>query len=278
MIPTIAVLITCHNRKDITINCLSALSLQKGSNILFKIDIFLVDDGSTDGTNLLVKLKFPLVNIIQGNGKLFWNRGMHLAWETASNSKDYDYYLWLNDDTLLYEYSIIKFLNAANITNNKSVICGSTFSKINNKISYGGNSKSGNLLNPNGYLQEVFTFNGNSVLVPKFVFEKIGNLDNRFQHAIGDFDYSLRVREANLKSYILENFIGTCEGSDKLPIWCLHNDSLYKKVKNLYSPLGNSHPYYYFIFEFKHYGFFVAFKHLLTIHLRLFLPKLWIKK
>jgi len=275
MIPSIAILITCHNRKHLTLNCLHALFSQKCLDVFFKIEIFLVDDGCTDGTSNLVKLKFPLVNIIQGNGSLFWNRGMHLAWETASNSKDYDYYLWLNDDTLLYEDSIIKFLNAAKITNNKSVICGSTISKINNKISYGGNSKSGNLLNPNGYLQEVFTFNGNSVLVPKFVFKKIGNLDKRFQHAIGDFDYSLRVRKANLKSYVLENFIGTCEGSEKLPIWCLHNEPLYKKVKNLYSPLGNSHPYYYFIFELKHYGLFIAIRHFFTIHLRLFFPKLW---
>ena len=46
---TIAVLLTCHNRKVKTISCLKSLyeaTLPKG----FSLEIFLVDDGSVDGT------------------------------------------------------------------------------------------------------------------------------------------------------------------------------------------------------------------------------------
>ena len=62
MIKSIAVLITCHNRREKTLKCLQSLYF----NILSKnyvIEIFLVDDGSTDGTANAVFKKFPLVNI-----------------------------------------------------------------------------------------------------------------------------------------------------------------------------------------------------------------------
>ena len=200
--PTIAVLITCHNRKDKTIQCLTALYAQAGLGGFYTIEVFLVDDASNDGTGEAIKNQFPEVNIIQGNGNLFWNRGMHLAWKTASTVKDFDYYLWLNDDTFLYKNAIIMLLNGSQLLNKKSVICGSTVSLETNTISYGGFSKESKMLIPNGKLQEVFAINGNCVLIPKYVFKIIGILDRRFPHAIGDFEYGMRVRKRKLKSYI----------------------------------------------------------------------------
>lgn len=277
-ITTIAVLITCHNRRDKTIHCLTALYKQIGINESYTIEVFLVDDASTDGTGVAVKKQFTQVKIIQGDGNLFWNRGMHLAWKTAADTKDFDYYLWLNDDTFLTEEAIKNLLVAAEFTQKIAAICGSTFSQETNKISYGGNSKEGLLLVPNGSLQETYSFNGNIVLIPKLVFTKVGILDPRFPHAIGDFEYALRIRKNKMKSYITKDFIGYCDGNEKLPDWCFPSLSLSKRIKSLYSPLGNSHPYYFFIFELKHYGLLIAIKHYTTIHFRLLFPKLWLNK
>ncbi len=278
MIPTIAVLLTCHNRKDKTIQCLTHLFAQQGLNQDFKIDVFLVDDASTDGTAEATRNSFQDVNIIQGNGNLYWNRGMHLAWKTAAATKDFDYYLWLNDDTFLLEEAIKKMFEGSVQAQNQAAICGSTFSIESNKISYGGNSKEGSLLVPNGTLQETYSFNGNVVLIPKFIYIKVGILDPRFPHAIGDFEYALRIRKYGLNSFISKDFVGSCEGSEKLPSWCSPLLSLPKRIQSLYSPLGNSHPYYFFIFELKHYGLFTAIKHFFTIHIRLLFPQLWLKK
>jgi GT2 family glycosyltransferase len=93
MTPIIAVLLTCHNRKDKTVQCITALYSQSGLGKFFIIEVFLVDDASTDGTAEAINSQFQEVNIIQGNGNLFWNRGMHFAWQTAATTKDYDYYL-----------------------------------------------------------------------------------------------------------------------------------------------------------------------------------------
>ena len=256
-------------------NCLKALFIQNGINEKFTIEVFLVDDGCTDGTPEAILIQFPEVNIIQGTGNLYWNRGMHLAWKRASAYRDFDYYLWLNDDTFLFKNVLVEFILASIFHQDKAAFCGSTFSKEHQKISYGGNSLNGRLLVPNGQLQEVYSFNGNVVFIPRDVFQKVGILDQRFPHAIGDFDYGLRIRKAQLKSFILGEYVGTCEGSDKLPIWCSDNIPLRKRIASLYSPLGNSHPYYFFIFELKHYGILTSMKHFITIHLRLLFPKLW---
>lgn len=278
MIPAIAVLLTCHNRKDKTLQCLTKLFAQQGLGVDFNIEVFLVDDGSTDGTTEAIKLQFTEINIIQGNGNLYWNRGMHLAWKTATTKKGFDYYLWLNDDTFLFEGALLNLLSVAQLRNKKAAICGSTISLTTNTISYGGNSIAGTLLVPNGTLQETFSFNGNVVLIPKAVYERVGILDKQFPHAIGDYEYALRIRKYNLKSFIASDYVGSCEGNDKLPSWCSTSISLRNRVRSLYSPLGNSHPYYFFIFEYMHYGLFTAIKHFTTIHLRLVFPQLWIKK
>src|ERR1035437_8569767 len=101
----IAILLTCHNRKEKTISCLKSFyKALEFSNFQIQFDIFLVDDGSTDGTSEEILKNFPEINIISGSGDLFWSGGMRLAWKTAlMQNKDYDSFLLLNDDVILTE-------------------------------------------------------------------------------------------------------------------------------------------------------------------------------
>jgi GT2 family glycosyltransferase len=78
----IAILMTCFNRKGKTFSCLTSLFENRPPSG-YKIDVYLVDDGSSDGTTEMVKENFPTVKIIQGDGSLFWNRGMKLTWSMA---------------------------------------------------------------------------------------------------------------------------------------------------------------------------------------------------
>ena len=68
--------------------------------------VFLVDDGCTDGTGGAVKREFPSVNVILGDGTLYWNQGMRLAWKCAYLAGDWDAYLWLNDDSMLLDNAL----------------------------------------------------------------------------------------------------------------------------------------------------------------------------
>lgn len=279
LIPTIAVLITCHNRKEKTVKCLQALFKQNGLGHEFNIQVFLVDDGSTDGTSDAIRVVYSEVNIIQGNGNLYWNRGMHLAWETAAASKDFDYYLWLNDDTYLYRNGLQLMLMALNETHFKSIICGSTCSPNDeNKMTYGGSYLVSNKtipIFPNGKIQKADIINGNCVLVPHIVYQKVGNLDWTFSHAIGDHDYGLRAKKLGFFSFSIGNFIGTCSDNSSLPKWCNPEFSIHERFKNLYSPLGYAEPFKFFKYQKRHFGLGKALKNFLTTHIRILFPKLW---
>ena len=221
--------------------------------------------------------KFSEVNIIQGNGALYWNRGMHLAWETASNKKNYDYYLWINDDVTILKNSILILLeNQKKYVN--SIICGVMVSNIDGNITYGGRDEKSKMVLPNEKTpKKCYYVNGNLVLISKIIFEKVGLIDKIFLHAMGDFDYGLRVIENGFECRISSKIVGFCESNNALPAWCLPEVGFIKRIKSLYSPLGNSHPYYFFIYESRHFHIFKALKHFITIHLRLIFPKLWIK-
>ena len=271
---SIAILMTCFNRKDKTMKCLEAL-YQYSMPENYHFDVFLVNDGCTDGTGEAVAAQFPQVNIILGTGSLFWNRGMHLAWATAAKSKDYDFYLWINDDTTLYENAVEKLFSVYHgVGGNEVLVCASLQSPTTKEISYGGFGENG-LLVPNGTPQECLTMNGNCVLIPRQVYQKTGNLDYCFRHAIGDMDYGYRARKTGAKIYTTPDFVGTCENNPTLPKWCLKEIPLLKRIKILYSPLGYAEPVPFFIYEKRHFGIFVAIKHFISIHIRVIFPTLW---
>lgn len=273
----IAVLMACHNRREKTLFCLGKLFSQNGVDTDYNICVYLVDDGSSDGTSQAVQKAFPMINVIAGDGNLYWNRGMHAAWKQAEKA-EYDYFLWLNDDTYLFQETLHELLECATLTHNQAIICGNTCSKTNyDRITYGGIHVKQGLLKPNGKIQKCDYFQGNCVLIPQAVYKKVGKLDPFFHHAIGDLDYGLRAKSQKIDAYIAPKIAGTCEIHETLPKWCLNTIPFIERLKNLYSPLGNSHPYYYLTFVYRHYGLLTAIKHLLSIHLRVSIPSLWKK-
>jgi GT2 family glycosyltransferase len=271
----------CHNRKAKTLACLDALfknTLSEG----YSLDVFLVDDGSTDGTAIAVKEKHPQVNIITGNGQLFWNRGMHLAWQSASQANNYDFYLWLNDDTDIFPHSLSTMLAAAETTGNRAVIVAPICSKITGKLTYSGYQSNGDFsadvrVEPTNHLVPITYFCGNCVLVPRPVWEKVGPLDPLFHHSLGDFDYGFRVSKAGFKSFLAPEYLAYCEQHDTLPKWCLTSVPMKQRWATLYSPLGHCHPYYFFRYELRHFGLMVALRHFLSVNFRMLMPQLWEK-
>lgn len=272
----IAVLLTVHNRKDKTVNCLANIYNQHiPKNI--QIDVYLTNDGCTDGTPKIVTQKFPQVHIVEGDGNLFWNRGMYKAWCAAETSA-YDYYLWLNDDTMLMENSIASLLDASDKCANIAIIVGYTLDSSKKRITYGGRDKFKGLITNVSGLTQCDTFNGNIVLIPNYVYSIVGKNDPTFHHAIGDTDYGLRAQKAGIDSYISPVVCGICDTHEKLPKWCDKNVPLFRRIKFLYSPGGNgANPIEFFIYKRRHYGFIAAISTLVSNHLHLLFPKLWKK-
>ena len=214
----IAALITCHNRKKQTLACLDALfenTLPEG----FFLDVYLVDDGSSDGTDAAVREQFTNVEILHGDGNLYWNRGMHLAFARAMGI-GFDCYLWLNDDTVLYPTAIKSLVRTWQEKQGNGgrgdIVVGSTQDPHTGALTYGGMVANGRLLpyrslvEPQSIPIECQTMNGNCVLVSHAVAQVVGNLEPRFVHAMGDVDYGLRAKQAGFNLWIAPYFVGTC--------------------------------------------------------------------
>lgn len=237
----IAVLLTCHNRVKKTLNCLESFysSLIPSAN---KFDVFLLDDGSTDGTGEAVGERFPNINVIEGNGSSFWAGGMRLAWKTASEAKNYNFYLWLNDDTMLdpaaIEQLFFVYQKAKEIKNKETIVAGACRKAPKlDEFSYGGRNEEGPVI-PNGNLQECKYINGNIVLIPNEIHKVLGNISSDYTHGIGDNDYGLRAIKNGFKCFTTRTYIATCSPNEGIPTWCNPKVSLKKRWNAFHSPLG----------------------------------------
>lgn len=272
---TLAILLTVFNRKEKTLECLKKVYHQNNVEDL-KIDIYLTNDGCTDGTPDIIKRLYPNINIIDGTGNLYWNRGMYIAWHEASK-KDYDFYLWLNDDTIIYPYSIALIVNSSKQKDDKAIIVGATTSNENKIATYGGRLMNNSIpiLDNSNDLTPISYFNGNFVLIPKYVFKILGNLDYRFQHSKGDFDYGLRAKKQKIPMYQLNKYIGLCDLHPTLDSWCNPEIPIMKRLKLLKKPNGMP-PKETFYFDYKHRNCIIACWHFITVYLRCLFPKVWI--
>lgn len=271
---TLAVLLTVFNRKDKTLECLKRLYAQLPLEG-YQVDVYLTNDGCTDGTPEAVASQYPEVHIIEGSGNLFWNRGMHTAWLEAVK-KDYDFYLWLNDDLLLTENSLDHILSCSKEKNNVCIISGLVSSLDGKSTTYGGRKK-GVKVQKNGMMQEIDIMHGNFVLIPKLVFNEIGFNDPYYNHAYGDHDYSLMAKKRHICIFTTKDYIGKCDIDVKIPK-CFRSDIPFiKRWKFLHTPLAYAKPNEVFYFEKKHHSIFVAIIKYMMVYIRCCFPKLWIK-
>jgi GT2 family glycosyltransferase len=266
----IAVLITCFNRVDTTLACLDCMfQAEIPENIA--LEVFLVDDASPDLTGQKVKAKYPEVNVFRGDGNLYWSGGMYKAWDEAIKTKEFDYYLWLNDDTHIYPNAITELLKDDSVSYSKSLIVGACQSKKDKKFTYGGYVGEVPMF-PSGVPQKCDFINGNLVLIPKHIYSQIGNLNKKYIHLYGDYDYSMRVNKRGLSCYASSQYIATCEPNEK-SYWGTAEMSTWQKLKLLHHPKGIDIKRGYY-FKKYHFGTIVGIKAVVDAYLRIIAPGL----
>lgn len=217
----VAVLMTCHNRCAKTVDSLRAL-YKSSLPVNWEIHVVLVDDGSTDGTSEKVSEEFCDVEILKGDGSLFWNRGMHWAFDHAAKSF-YDFYIWLNDDTILFDDALTRLdqtYRDLTVSHGPNIVIVGSTRDASGSLSYGGSvsvssfrrfqyRKVWHSTNP----VECHVINGNLVLIPNSVFDLVGNVDYSFEHAMGDTDYGLRVRANGGRVFVAPGYLGECSNN-----------------------------------------------------------------
>lgn len=245
---TIAALLTTFNRRQKTLACLQSLMAQYLPEDA-ELKIFLTDDASADGTADAVRENFPEANVYAGTGSLYWAGGMRYTWKKAM-AYDPDFYLLINDDTVLSPNAVFDLLKSGMANNaDPAIVIGSTCDENSGNISYGGWKLRSKLLwkservHHQSNMAECDFGNANIMLVPRAVVNKIGVLADHFTHSLADYDYTLKAKKAGVAVKVAPGFLGSCV-DDHGNNWKSQNTTLKERISYLKSPKGLAYKEY----------------------------------
>lgn len=204
--PRVFILTAVHNNLGNVKKLLSDLKRQNYTNM----SIYIVDDGSTDGTSIYVSTIYPKVNLITGDGKLWWTGSLFLGVkEILKKATKNDFILTINNDcTFAKDY--ISTLVRDGLKNTKTIV-GSLIvdsKKRQNiwdggvKVDWSGGGFYGiGPKNVNGipkgklYQKNIDTVSTKGTLYPVEVFKKIGSFDKKhLPHYLSDYEYGIRAK------------------------------------------------------------------------------------
>ncbi|MBQ4279809.1 MAG: glycosyltransferase family 2 protein [Rikenellaceae bacterium] len=260
-----AVLVTVHNRADYTLRCLGRLyAAEAASGGRVTADVYLTDDGSTDGTAGAVATQFPRVRILPADGSLFWTRGMVRAWRAAVGG-DYDAYLLLNNDTFLGPESFGELLAAQRYMREafgtEGIAVGCTCQGVDEgdgtaavggvlprpgeaPTSYGGSLVTNRrtldmrLMEADGTHRMCDFGNANAMLVSRAVVDRIGIMWDGYAHGHGDYEYTHRARRAGLPVVTTRGFCGVCRNDHQNRMALLARLPVGARWRYLWRPSG----------------------------------------
>lgn len=109
MTDKIYIILPVHNRREITqcfIECLKAQTYQN-------YHLILVDDGSTDGTEEMVRSKVRSLTVIKGKGDWWWAGGLQqgINWLKHNDVQASDIVLMVNDDITFDHFFLERAVN-----------------------------------------------------------------------------------------------------------------------------------------------------------------------
>ncbi|GAB3702617.1 hypothetical protein GCM10027592_32210 [Spirosoma flavus] len=211
----IYVVIPVHNRREFTRQCLACLAAQTYRNFR----AIVVDDGSSDGTDAMIRDEFPDTVVLRGDGNLWWteatNWGVRYALEHQDKRHE-NFVLTLNDDTRVNPNYLQTMVDAYRMY--RPCLIGSPSVDSNNpdKLEYAGTAfelytAGGRQLAADygyNYTQlarktsyvESKSLPGRGTLVPMSVFQAIGLYDAKnYIHYMADIEFSVRARKAGYR-------------------------------------------------------------------------------
>jgi len=175
--------------------------------------VYIIDDGSTDGTGDSVRAEFgECVTVLDGDGELFWTGAINMGVVRAIED-GCDYVHCMNDDVEFEEEFLIRLYNVATMRQGSivsSITCDTSLREVvvrGGLVFSGigwreiGNVTIGELRKTGPYTVDAVS--GRSVLIPREVFEHIGLFDAlRFPHSFADFDFFFRATKDGFRSII----------------------------------------------------------------------------
>ena len=197
----IEVIIPVHNRRAVTLHCLELLAKQ--SNVQFQVTV--VDDGSSDGTSEAIPERFPSVDLLKGDGSLWWAGATNLGIRHAlARQQPAPYLLMLNDD-VEFNSDYLSSMERHAVAHPKSLIGSlAVYGEDRGRVFWCGQAATYRQCRY-GYVPRdglagcvpAEALPGRGMLVPTETFKRVGLFDaEAFPQYAADFDFSLRARNA----------------------------------------------------------------------------------
>jgi GT2 family glycosyltransferase len=253
MLPCIV--IPVHNRRETTLACLHVL---QGQGVLEWATLVIVDDGSTDGTARAVRSAFPQAVVLEGDGNLWWGRGINLGmqWAFAQGAESV---VWLNDDTYPRPGALEQLVQISG--ERQSIATAQCLLRETGELHYGGLRKTKTTTEfipcPPGEIMNCDTICGNCVCIPRIAFERVGLIDvNVFPHFAGDADYGLRAKEVGVPLFIVGDALCDCSYGDakNRRSWLLGDQSIADLWRGCFHPYNGILSRCGIIFRLRHWG------------------------
>jgi len=211
----ISFIILNWNTKDLLIECLASI-YQTVNEIDF--EIWVVDNGSSDGSVEAIKEKYPHIKIIENQTNLGFAAANNLALERMCGY----YALLLNTDTVLTKDAVTELHNFMQGNPEAAIACGQLLNPDGSKqnsiahfpslLSLVSNETLLRLLLPRRFPSkrreyrtpiEIDSCIGACMLIRKKAIDEIGFLDDRYFFFLEETDWAYRIKKAGWKIFFV---------------------------------------------------------------------------
>lgn len=276
-----AIVVPIYNRINVTKEGLKHITTAvstyiRNSNRPERIELIVVDDGSSDGSKEWISQNYPQIHILSGTGDLWWtgsvNLGIRYALDIFSNLRGV---ILQNDDVALEHDWLVKYIKAIEANPGALIGCATSTLTTRDRILYGGRmmhtwfakERKINYLSDRNTLESDYTVSsfdlyGRGLYIPSQVFVDIGLFDqSRFKHR-GDMDIPLRAKKRGYKLlvsygaivYELPQFSYNLDSKQQLTL-----KEAYTLLTDFRSSFSIRHIFYYSLIATKNAIHFVPF-------------------
>lgn len=203
----VSIIIPNYNGIEYLENCLRSLKAQENQS---EMEIIVVDNGSTDGSNDLVRRKFPEIPLLQ----LRENYGFCKAVNIGIKASKAPYVILLNNDTQVHEHFVKELVEGMKRYPN-AFSCASLMLNYNNRAvvddagdyysAFGWAYARGKGKNSTEYQKEgkIFAACAGAAIYRKEVFDQIGYFDEAHFAYLEDIDIGYRARIFGYNNYYI---------------------------------------------------------------------------